>query len=85
MRVNSKGKGVYMRDIKNTAALSHGELASPTDHALTARERLQAIHTPEFMAEVIKGFEEIDRGITMTRDELNREIERRQTTRKCPD
>ena len=76
-----------MRDIKNSAAPTHGESASPTDHTLTARERLQAIHMPEFMAEVIKGFEEIDQGegITMTRDELNREVERRQTTRKCPD
>ena len=67
-----------MRDIKNTAALTHGELASPTDHALTVRERLQAIHTPEFMAEVNKGFNEIDRGefTTMTREDLRREIQR---------
>ena len=76
-----------MRNIKDTAALTHGELASPTDHKPTTRERLQDIHTPEFMAEVIEGFEEIDRGegITMTCDELNREVESRQTTRKCPD
>ena len=67
-----------MRDINDTTALPHGELTSPTDHALTTRERLQAIHTPEFMAEVIKGFEEIDRGefTTMTREDLRQEIER---------
>ena len=67
-----------MRDIKNTAALTHGELASPTDHALTTPERLQAIHTPEFMAEVNKGFDEIDRGefTAMTREDLRREIQR---------
>ena len=70
-----------MRDMKNTAALTHGEPTSPTDHTPTTRDRLQAIHTPEFMAEVIKGFEELDRGegITMTREELNREVERRRT------
>ncbi len=67
-----------MRDINDTAALTHGEPVSPTDDALTTRERLQAIHTPEFMAEVIKGFEEIDRGefTTMTREDLRQEIER---------
>ena len=76
-----------MRDIKNTAAPTHGEFASPTYDTPTTQERLQAIHTPEFMAEVIKGFEEVDRGegITMTRDELNWEVERRQTICKCPD
>ena len=76
-----------MRDIKNTASLTHGELASPTDHKPTTQEKLKAIHTPELMAEIIKGFEEIDRGegIAMTCDELNREVERRQTIRKCPD
>ena len=76
-----------MRDIQKTAAPTHREFTSPINHKPTTRERLQDIHTPEFMAEVIEGFEEIDRGegITMTRDELNREVERRQTIRKCPD
>ena len=67
-----------MRDINDTAALTHRELTSPTDHAPTTRERLQAIHTPEFMAEVNKGFDEIDRGefTSMTREDLRQEIER---------
>ncbi len=65
-------------------------MTSTTHHDLTTQEkvaRLDALHTPEFDAEILKEIEAIDRGefTTMTWEEVKREADRGQKNRKCQD